>query len=212
MLPIGDGRAHRRIVPFFTYIFIIINLVVFYLELSRGDAFINRWAFIPSRFMADPGGQFITIYTSMFLHGGWMHLLSNMLYLWIFGDNVEDRFGHVKFIIFYLLSGTAATFTQYLFNTGSSIPLVGASGAIAGVLAAYVLMFPSRNVAVLMGFWVINVRAIFVIGLWFVTQLFSSYALIDSVGDMGGVAYLAHVGGFVAGFVLTLFLRKRNPR
>lgn len=212
MIPIGDGRTHRRIVPIFTYLFIIINGIFFYLELTRGDAFITRWAFIPSRYSANPGGEFITIFSSMFLHGGWMHLLSNMLYLWIFGDNVEDRFGHVKFILFYFLSGAAAAFTQYLFNTGSEIPLVGASGAIAGVLAAYVVMFPSRNVSVLMGWWVIRVRAIFVIGLWFVTQLLSGYALLGSVGEMGGVAYLAHIGGFVTGLVLTLVFRGRNRR
>jgi membrane associated rhomboid family serine protease len=210
MIPIGDERSKRRIVPFFTFIFILVNVVVFLLEVSRGDAFIVKWAFVPSRFRADPAGQLITIFTSMFLHGGWMHLVSNMLYLWIFGDNVEDRFGHLRFIIFYLLSGTLAVFTQYLFNPGSNVPLVGASGAIAGVLAAYMILFPSKNVRVLMGLWIIRVRAIIVIGLWFVMQLLSGYALLDNMGDGGGVAYLAHIGGFVGGLVLTLVFRGRK--
>jgi membrane associated rhomboid family serine protease len=143
----------------------------------------------------------------MFMHGGWMHLISNMLYLLIFGDNVDDRFGHFKFILFYLLSGIAATFAQFFVNPGSAIPTLGASGAIAGVLGAYLLMFPSRNIRVLMGMWVMHVRAIFVIGLWFILQLVSGYALLDMAGETGGVAYMAHVGGFIAGFLLTFIFR-----
>lgn len=207
MLPIGDERTPRRVFPFMTYLLIIINAVFFYLELSRGSGFIEQWAFVPSRFTVNPVGESLTIFTAMFMHGGWMHILSNMLYLWIFGDNVEDRFGHIKFVIFYLLSGIAATFAQYAFSAGSSVPLLGASGAIAGVLAAYVLMFPKSPVRVLMGLWVIRVRALFVIGGWFIVQLLSGYALLGSTGDSGGVAYLAHVGGFIAGFFLTFLFR-----
>jgi membrane associated rhomboid family serine protease len=190
-----------------TYLFVIINVLVFFLEIRGGDPFIMRWSFIPERFSADPSGNAVTIFTAMFMHGGWMHLISNMLYLLIFGDNVEDRFGHFKFILFYLLSGIAATFAQFFVNPGSAIPTLGASGAIAGVLGAYLLMFPSRNIRVLMGMWVMHVRAIFVIGLWFILQLVSGYALLDMAGETGGVAYMAHVGGFIAGFLLTFIFR-----
>jgi membrane associated rhomboid family serine protease len=190
-----------------TYLLIMINGIFFYLELNRGDPFIMRWAFTPASFSADPAGQFSTIFTAMFMHGGWLHILSNMLYLWIFGDNVEDRFGHFKFLIFYLLSGIAATFAQYIFAPVSSVPLLGASGAIAGVLAAYVILFPRSPIRVLMGLWVVRVRAIFVIGLWFLTQLLSGYALLGSMGDSGGVAYMAHVGGFITGLLLTFIFK-----
>jgi membrane associated rhomboid family serine protease len=126
-----------------------------------------------------------------------------MLYLWIFGDNVEDRFGHVKFIIFYLISGLAATFAQLAFSLDSNVPNLGASGAIAGVLGAYILMFPQGSVRVLQGQRVIPMPALIVIGFWFVLQLFSGIGSITAAGDTGGVAYMAHVGGFIAGFVLT---------
>jgi len=147
-----------------------------------------------------------TIFTSMFLHAGWLHILGNMLYLWIFGDNVEDRFGHLKFTIFYLLCGLAATFAQLAFSTGSNVPNLGASGAIAGVLGAYILMFPQGKVNVLMGRGVIPMPALVVIGLWIVLQFFSGIGSIATTADTGGVAYMAHIGGFIAGFVLTFLL------
>lgn len=130
-----------------------------------------------------------------------------MLYLWIFGDNVEDRFGHVKFIIFYLISGLAATFAQLAFSLDSNVPNLGASGAIAGVLGAYLVMFPQGRVHVLMGRGIIPVPALMVIGLWFVLQLFSGIGSIGGTTDTGGVAYMAHIGGFIAGFVLTFLFR-----
>ena len=210
MLPIGDEKTSRRIVPFITYILLAVNLFVFYLELTRGISFIERWAFVPNRFSQDPGGEFMTIFSAMFMHGGWLHLGSNMLYLWIFGDNVEDRFGHFNFILFYFLSGIAATFAQYFFSPGSTVPTLGASGAIAGVLAAYMLMFPSRNVRVLMGLWVIRLPAFVVIGAWIILQLLSGYALLENAGDGGGIAYMAHIGGFAAGFIMTFFFRKKR--
>ena len=136
-----------------------------------------------------------------------------MLYLWIFGDNVEDRFGHIKFIIFYLLCGLVATFAQLAFSLGSNVPNLGASGAIAGVLGAYILLFPQGRVRVLQGQQVIQVPALIVIGLWIVLQLFSSIGSIASSVQTGGVAYMAHVGGFIAGIVLTfLFRGKSTPR
>ena len=129
-----------------------------------------------------------------------------MLYLWIFGDNVEDRFGHGKFIIFYLLCGLGATFAQLMFSLGSNVPNLGASGAIAGVLGAYIMMFPQGRVRVLQGQQIIQVPALIAIGLWIVLQLFSGIGSIAGAADTGGVAYMAHVGGFVTGFVLTFLL------
>jgi len=130
MLPIGDDNSGRRTVPLVTYALIALNALVFFLELTGGDAFIKQWAFVPSRFLANPGADFLTLFTSMFMHAGWLHLGGNMLYLWIFGDNVEDRFGHLMYLIFYLVCGLAATFAQLAFNMGSSIPNLGASGLL----------------------------------------------------------------------------------
>jgi membrane associated rhomboid family serine protease len=205
MMPIGDDNSARRIVPLVTYALIVLNVLFFLVEMSGGDAFIMQWAFVPSRFLANPVGEFATLFTSMFMHAGWLHLGGNMLYLWIFGDNVEDRFGHAKFILFYLLCGLGATFAQLAFSLGSNIPNLGASGAIAGVLGAYILMFPKGSVRVLQGQRVIQVPALIVIGLWIALQLFSGIGSI-SAADTGGVAYMAHVGGFVSGFVLTYLL------
>jgi len=207
MLPIGDDDSTRRTVPVVTYILIALNVLFFFVELSGGDAFIMKWAFVPGRFLANPVGDFLTLFTSMFMHGGWLHLGGNMLYLWIFGDNVEDRFGPAKFIVFYLLCGLGATFAQLAFSLGSNIPNLGASGAIAGVLGAYILMFPQGRVRVLQGQRIIQVPALMVIGLWIVLQLFSGIGSIAASADTGGVAYMAHIGGFIAGFVLTFLFR-----
>ena len=207
MLPIGDDNTSRRTVPLVTYALIALNVLFFFVEQSGGDAFIGEWAFVPSRFLADPGGDLPTLFTSIFMHAGWVHLGGNMLYLWIFGDNVEDRFGHVKFTIFYLLCGLAATFAQLAFSLASSIPNLGASGAIAGVLGAYILLFPQGRVRVLQGRQVIQVPALVAIGLWIVLQFFSSIGSIADTAQTGGVAYMAHIGGFLAGLVLTFLLR-----
>lgn len=207
MFPIGDDNSSRRTVPLVTYVLIVLNVLFFFVELNGGDAFIMQWAFVPSRFVANPVGDFLTLFTSMFMHAGWVHLGGNMLYLWIFGDNVEDRFGHVKFIIFYLISGLAATFAQLAFSLDSNVPNLGASGAIAGVLGAYLVMFPQGRVHVLMGRGILPVPALMVIGLWFVLQLFSGIGSIGGTTDTGGVAYMAHIGGFIAGFVLTFLFR-----
>jgi membrane associated rhomboid family serine protease len=207
MLPLGDDNSARRTVPLVTYILIILNVLFFFVEISGGDAFINQWAFVPRRFLANPTLEFLTLFTSMFMHGGWAHLGGNMLYLWIFGDNVEDRLGHAKYLVFYLLCGLAATFAQLAFSIGSNIPNLGASGAIAGVLGAYLVMFPQGSVRVLQGQQVIRVPALMVIGFWFVLQLFSGIGSISNTVDTGGVAYMAHIGGFIAGFVLTFLFR-----
>jgi rhomboid family protein len=208
MLPIGDDDSGRRLTPIVTYALIAANVLFFLLELNSGDAFIERWAFVPSRFMANPAGDFATIFTSMFMHAGWVHLLGNMLYLWIFGDNVEDRLGHALFFVFYILCGIGATLAQLAFSLGSNIPNLGASGAIAGVLGAYLVMFPGKRVNVLLGRVVTPMSALVVIGFWIVLQIFSQVSAFtaSSQTEGGGVAYMAHIGGFITGIILTFLL------
>jgi membrane associated rhomboid family serine protease len=210
MFPLGDDNSQRRSVPVVTFALIALNVLFFFVELNGGQAFIQQWAFVPRRFAEDPAGQAHTIFTAMFMHGGWLHLFGNMLYLWIFGDNIEDEFGHFKFLAFYLLCGIAATLAQYYVSTRSGVPNVGASGAIAGVLAAYLLMFPGARVNVLVYNQVVAMPAMIVLGLWIVLQLVSgvgSIASTSQTADQGGVAYMAHVGGFVAGLALTFLFR-----
>ena len=211
MVPIGDDNSNRRTVPVVTYALIAANVLFFLVELYGGDPFIEKWAFVPTRFLANPGGDFLTLFTSMFMHAGLAHLGGNMLYLWIFGDNVEDRFGHIKFFIFYLLCGIAATFAQLAFSAGSNVPNLGASGAIAGVLGSYLVMFPQGQVKVMQGQRTIPVPALIVIGGWFVLQLVSGFGSIAATtASEGGVAYMAHIGGFVAGLLLTFLFRGRS--
>jgi membrane associated rhomboid family serine protease len=207
MFPIGDDDSSRRTVPLVTYVLIVLNLLFFFVELSGGEPFIQRWSVVPRRLLENPGGDFLTVFTSMFMHGSWLHLLGNMLYLWIFGDNVEDAFGHAKYLLFYLLCGVAATLAQVMFSAGSNVPNLGASGAIAGVLGAYILLFPRGQVKVLMGRGVIPMPALVVIGFWIVLQFVSGFGSITNRADTGGVAYMAHIGGFLAGVVLTLLFR-----
>lgn len=204
MIPLGDDNSTRKSVPVVTYALIAINIIVFLLEMAGGEAFIKAWSFIPSRFLANPGSNFITIFTAMFMHAGWGHLIGNMIYLWIFGDNVEDRFGKGKYIFFYLLSGVAATFSQLYFNPESNVPNVGASGAIAGVLGAYILFFPGERVKILLGQYLTELPALVVIGFWFLLQFLSGFSSTSTSADTGGVAYMAHVGGFVAGLAVAL--------
>jgi len=210
MFPIGDDDSAERTVPVVTYALIALNVLVFFLELSGGESFIQQWSVVPRRLIQNPSGDFITIFSSMFMHGGWLHLGGNMLYLWIFGDNVEDRFGHAKFTLFYLLCGIAATIAQVAFSTSSSVPNLGASGAIAGVLAAYLILFPKGSVRVLMGRSVVPMPALVVIGLWIVLQFISGVGSITQSAETGGVAYMAHIGGFVAGLVLTFLFGGRR--
>jgi membrane associated rhomboid family serine protease len=208
MLPLADEDSGRKFTPWVTIVVIIINVIVFLIELSQGEAFIERWAFVPNRFLENPAANIPTLFTSMFMHGGWMHLIGNMLYLWIFGDNIESHFGHVWFIGFYVLSGIAATFSQMIISMESNVPLLGASGAIAGVLGAYLLLFPKQRVRVLAGRRIIALPALIVIGFWFVLQVLRSFLSFSETTAGGGVAYLAHVGGFVAGLLLAFIFRK----
>lgn len=209
MIPIGDDNSQRRLIPVVTWILVIINVLVFLLELAGGDLFIMTWSFIPARFLSDTQGNLITLFTSMFMHASWLHLLGNMLYLIIFGDNVEDRFGHFKFILFYIACGITAMLAQMMINPTSNIPNLGASGAIAGVLAAYLVLFPQRRVRVLLMTWIVYLPAIVVIGGWILLQLFSSVGSVATSAS-GGVAYMAHIGGFASGLLLTFLLRGRQ--
>ena len=211
VFPVGDDNSQRRIVPLVTWALILINVGVFILELQQGNSFIREYAFIPRQFRANPAGEANTIFSAMFMHAGWVHLLGNMLFLWIFGDNVEDNFGSIKFLLFYLLSGVAATFAQFAVMPNANIPNLGASGAIAGVLAAYLLLYPRGRVTVLTQAGPAQLPALLVIGLWIVLQLFSGIGTITTstqTAEAGGVAYMAHIGGFFGGLVLTFFFRE----
>jgi membrane associated rhomboid family serine protease len=210
MFPIGDDNTQRRTAPVVTPILIGLNVLMFLVELGGGDQFIMRWAFIPADFAANPAANLPTIFTAMFMHGGWLHLIGNMLFLWIFGDNVEDRFGRARFLVFYLVAGIAATFAQFALAPHSTVPNVGASGAIAGVLGAYILMFPRSRVNVLLGRQIVAMPAVIVLGMWIVLQLISgvgSIAYTDETANVGGVAYMAHIGGFAAGFLMAFLFR-----
>lgn len=208
MFPIRDHNPSGR-VPYVTYALIAVNIAVFLgywpflTTQAQAVRFLDTWAMIPAHVMQ--GGHLMSVVTAMFLHGGWMHLLGNMLFLWIFGDNIEDAFGPVLFLMFYLAAGAGAAALQIAGDPASTVPMLGASGAIAGVMGAYLMLFPRARVDVLIViiffFRVIIVPAWLVLGVWFALQLVSGLA---SSADAGGVAYLAHVGGFAAGLAMTL--------
>jgi membrane associated rhomboid family serine protease len=208
MMPIGDDNSGRRIIPFVNYALIAINvLVYFFIELASGDVerFIYTWGSIPSEILAGRG--ILTLITSMFLHdpSSILHLASNMLFLWIFGDNVEDAFGHALYLVFYLVCGIVANLAQALAAPSATVPGVGASGAIAGVMGAYIVMFGANRIRVLMGRAITTVPSYVMIGLWIVLQFFSGFGSIGDTG--GGVAYWAHIGGFIAGVALAFLMR-----
>jgi membrane associated rhomboid family serine protease len=208
MMPLGDDNSGRRIVPFVTYALIAINVLVYFLiELPAADIerFIMNWGTVPSEILAGRG--LVTLFTSMFLHdpSSILHLASNMLFLWIFGDNIEDAFGHVLFLVFYLVCGVAASLAQVLVSSGSSVPGIGASGAIAGVMGSYIVLFGGNRIRVLLGRAITTVPSYVMIGLWIVLQFVSGFGTVGETG--GGVAYWAHIGGFVAGLLLTFLLR-----
>ncbi len=225
MIPYRDLKPSKKF-PLVTLFLIACNLAVFtymlILPLAATDAFVYRFAAIPLEFKLgrnlpnSPGVEpLATVFTAMFLHGGWLHILGNMLYLWIFGVNVEAALGHFKFLAFYLLCGFLATFAQIYTNFGSSIPLVGASGAIAGVLAAYLKLFPQAKIAVLIPIFYFLRKFVFpawlVIGFWIAMQVIEVQT--TPAKEAGGVAYFAHIGGFVAGFLfLPVFLKNKKRR
>jgi membrane associated rhomboid family serine protease len=219
MIPLRDENPSQT-VPVVTRTLIALNAAAFLFELSLGGAlgaFVQWYGLVPLRFAYAFAGEeplaptVATAFTSMFLHGGWVHLLGNLWYLWIFGDNVEDRLGHWRFLLFYLAGGLAAAIAHLLLNLGSSVPTVGASGAIAAVLGAYAVMFPRARVVTLVPifvfFQVIALPAMLVLGLWFVVQIFTGTL---SIGAGGGVAWWAHIGGFVFGMVVVLLGRGRG--
>lgn len=212
MIPLRDEIPTRR-VPIVNYLLITANIGAFVLMWLAGpyqDALVYQFAMIPASFTNGVDlGDVMDIFTSMFMHAGLAHIAGNMLYLWIFGDNVEDRMGHLRYLMFYLLGGVAASLTHLLTNPDSQIPTVGASGAIAAVLGAYLVLFPGSRIVTLipMRFYtrLTKVPAIIVLGLWFVLQLFDGVMSFGGA-DVGGVAVWAHVGGFVAGVVMATLL------
>ncbi|MFQ5824197.1 MAG: rhomboid family intramembrane serine protease [bacterium] len=217
MIPLKDDNP-RSSVPIITIGLIVVNVLVFLYELSLGpriEFFIQEYAAIPAKIVR--GRELETLVTSMFLHGGFFHVGSNMLYFWIFGDNVEHYLGHFRFIYFYLICGLFAAITHIFLGGISEVPMIGASGAISGVLGAYLVKYPRAQVLVLIPiFWFITIRkipALFVLGLWFAMQLLSGvFSGLSSTGlEKGGIAFWAHVGGFVAGMILiNIFKRKRR--
>jgi len=223
MIPIRD-RNPSGTFPFVTVSIIALNIMVFLFELSMGqglDSFLFQFGVVPIKvyYSTDiPGSNIINTYfpflSFMFLHGGFVHLIGNMWYLWIFGDNVEDRLGRIKFVIFYLICGIGSAIVHVYFNSQSGVPCVGASGAIAGVLGAYMVTFPRARVLVLIPLFIvwqtIELPAIIVLGFWFLIQFFSGTASISSTHG-GGVAWWAHIGGFVLGVILIkLFPKSRR--
>lgn len=226
MIPIGDENRGGRLTPVVTYAIIAINVLVFFYQLSLSgpelQQFIFTYGAIPYELTHNvalhpplPIPVYLTVITSMFIHGGWLHILGNMLFLWIFGDNVEDVMGHVKYLIFYLLGGIAAAVGQTLIDPNNTIPMVGASGAIAAVMAAYLVSFPKNLVRVLvfLGFFVtvFRIPAIIMIGIWFLLQFITGVASLGVATEQtGGVAFWAHIGGFIVGLLLVWIFR--NPK
>ncbi|MEX2011526.1 MAG: rhomboid family intramembrane serine protease [Chloroflexota bacterium] len=228
MLPIGDQNEPAKGPPIVTLLFIAINLAVFFLIQLGNDAFTYAYSAIPAEITGgidlvrpvpiDVGGEevlipqepgpspiYLTLLTSMFMHGGIAHIFGNMLFLWIFGDNVEHRVGHIPYLLFYLAAGIIASFAQIAIDPDSVIPTLGASGAISGVLGAYLVMFPTNRVTVMFGFRPVLVPAIVAIGIWAVFQFISGFGAIATTDETtGGVAYMAHVGGFIAGVIFGL--------
>ena len=216
-IPISDDNSRRIRVPVINSALIAFNALAFLVELAansqgRLDAFVRHWAAVPVDYTGGhPVGPVpLTLVTSMFLHGGWAHLIGNMIYLGIFGDNVESSLGHVKYLLFYLACGIAGALAHIYTSPGSSVPTLGASAAISGVLAAYSVYFPQNRVLVWFWFRILAVPAMIVIGIWALTQFLSSAGAILSPSEGGGIAYTAHVGGFVAGLVLGAILRPKG--
>jgi len=230
VLPIRDiNPSPRRTFPVVNVILIALNVLVFLFELSLGprlEGFLMAAAFVPARAWSGGGGGVVPEATSallsMFLHGGWAHLLGNMLFLYIFGDNVEDRLGHLRYLIFYLLCGYASTFAHAFFNAASTMPAIGASGAISGVLGAYLVLFPRARIVTLVWLFIfvrfIEIPVLVYLPLWFLMQFFSGVSSLHATNPdaAGGVAWFAHIGGFIAGPLLLLLLggfrRPSEPR
>jgi len=238
--PIGDDNSDRRIKPLVNYLFILLNILVFIVlqgmgtnlgftyafasgpaEILTGSDIVTQGQLLVDEYTGRrfelPGLQptpipvYLTLFTSMFMHGGWGHLLGNMLYLWVFGDNLENVMGHTKYLLFYLLVGVLAALahvlTVFIMPGSELIPMIGASGAISGVLGGNILLFPKRKVTVLVGIFPIRVTALFALGFWILFQFINGLGILGGEGD--GVAYGAHIGGFIAGFLLVKFFSQK---
>jgi membrane associated rhomboid family serine protease len=223
MFPIGDDRSAGGAVPLVVIGLVVLNALAFLLELAQPSqgalqSFIQAWGVVPHEYVVRhdlpptiPLPFWTTLFTSMFLHAGWMHLGGNMLYLWIFGDNLEGVMGHGRFLAFYLICGIAAGLAQIFASGPSNIPSLGASGAISGVLGGYLVLFPRNRVRVLTRGGIMSVPAVLVLGLWIVIQLISGIGTIANTTESGGVAYMAHIGGFVAGLLLVKAMTVGRP-
>jgi len=226
MIPYADSSEARRLTPVINVGLILVNFAVFFYELheqsiGRLNHFYLSYSVVPCELFqrchaisGAPHPVFLTIFTGMFMHAGWLHILGNMIFLWVFGDNVENAMGHVRYLTFYLLCGVAAAVAQTGIDVGSHIPALGASGAIAGVLAAYLVLFPTAVIRTLVFFFIIplpiSIYAWILIGFWFVEQLFSGVASLGPSVQTGGIAFFAHIGGFMCGLVLVWFFRRKD--
>lgn len=238
LFPIGDDNRERTIIPYINYLLILINILVFIFlqDLGNNEKFTYEYSMVPEEIITGqdivtpdqtyenpatgeiytipglgvtPITVYITLITSLFLHGSIAHIFGNMLFLWIFGDNIENRLGHLRYLIFYLVSGILASlanvYSTVILDGNLLIPTIGASGAISGVLGAYILLFPKKRVSVIVFFFITNMPAIVAIGIWFLFQLVSGLGLLGAGTQGGGIAYGAHIGGFVAGMLLIRF-------
>src|SRR6185503_1089312 len=235
LIPISDDNTGRQSTPYVVYTIVVLNAIVFlfFQQAGYNERFTYGYATVPYEITHNqdlvqpkamreipqapgPSPIYLTILISMFMHGSWMHIIGNMLFLWVFGDNIEDNFGHARFTIFYLLSGIAATFAQIAIDPDSMIPTLGASGAIAGVLGSYLIMFPRNRVRNILPlgfiFTTVELPAVIVIGFWIVLQVIEQYMsfVSETVSRSGGVAYMAHIGGFAAGAIMTFMFRRRR--
>ncbi len=238
LFPIGDDNRDRTITPFINYLLILVNIFVFvyFQDFGENEKFTYKFSTVPEEIItgkdivtgeetyenpatgerftmpglgATPITVYITLLTSIFMHGGFAHIFGNMLFLWIFGDNIENRLGHFRYLLFYLVCGVLASLA-HVYSTAALggdllIPTLGASGAISGILGAYILLFPKKRVSIIMFYFITNVPAYAAIGLWFIFQLISGLGLLGAGSQGGGVAYGAHIGGFIAGMVLINF-------
>ena len=216
MFPLYD-TVRTRGFPFITLTLIAVNALAFLYELRLEPAaleqFIFTWGLIPARLLGDPSNTWNTIFSSMFLHGGWFHIINNMWVLFIFGDNVEAGMGKIRYLIFYLLSGVAAGLLQTYVLPSSAVPMIGASGAVAGVLGAYLILVPRSRIAslvpILFIFTIVEIPAVFFLVFWFVSQLYSGLFSIQGAGE-SGIAWWAHICGFVFGFIMVFLFRRRT--
>ena len=215
LFPIGDDQVKGGYFPIFSYGFIALNIIIFLfqntLPLAQLQAFIFEYGAIPEE--TTNGQDIYTLFTSMFLHGGWAHLIGNMLFLWVFADNIEATIGNIHFLIFYLLAGLAAHAAHIYFNWDSTIPTVGASGAISGIMGAYLVMFPTSKIKMLLLFFVFRVPAILFLGFWITQQWLAGTAALNvETVQSEGVAWWAHIGGFIFGVIAGFYFRFTYPK